>query len=90
MEPVHDGHHDPEGYGMNPSTTLAWALLSLAAAAALGLVILIAGLEQVFARAPRLAEQQESGSDATATASVALALASTSLTVVVPHQPAAQ
>ena len=54
---------------MNPATALAWALLSLAAAAALGLVILIAGLEQVFARAPRLAEQQESGPDATATAS---------------------
>ena len=86
MEPVHDGHHDPEGYGMNPATTLAWALLSLAAAAALGLVILIAALAQLYARAPRLAEQQESGSDAsaTATASVALALASTSLTVVVP------
>ncbi|WP_411875333.1 glycosyltransferase [Vulcanococcus limneticus] len=50
---------------MNPATALTWALLSLAAAAALGLVILIAGLEQVFARAPRLAELQESGSDAT-------------------------
>ena len=86
MVPVHDGHHDPEGYGMDPATTLAWALLSLAAAAALGLVILIAGLEQVFAQAPRLAELQESGSDTTATAttSVALALANTSLTVVVP------
>jgi GT2 family glycosyltransferase len=80
--PVHDGHHDAEGYGMDPATTLAWALLSLAAAAALGLVILIAGLEQVFARAPRLAELQESGSDTTATTSVALA--NTSLTVVVP------
>jgi GT2 family glycosyltransferase len=54
---------------MDPATTLAWALLSLAAAAALGLVILTAGLEQVFARAPRLAALQESGSDATATAS---------------------
>ena len=63
---------------MDPATTLAWALLSLAAAAALGLVILIAGLEQVFARAPRLAELQESGSDMT------VALANTSLTVVVP------
>ena len=82
MVPVHDGHHDAEGYGMDPATTLAWALLSLAAAAALGLVILIAGLEQVFARAPRLAELQESGSDTTATTSVALA--NTSLTVVVP------
>jgi GT2 family glycosyltransferase len=82
--PVHDGHHDPEGYGMDPATTLAWALLSLAAAAALGLVILIAGLEQVFARAPRLAELQESGSDMSATTSVALALANTTLTVVVP------
>jgi hypothetical protein len=69
---------------MDPATTLAWALLSLAAAAALGLVILIAGLEQVFARAPRLAELQESGSDMSATTSVALALANTSLTVVVP------
>ena len=69
---------------MDPATTLAWALLSLAAAAALGLVILIAGLEQVFARAPRLAELQESGSDASATTSVALALANTTLTVVVP------
>jgi GT2 family glycosyltransferase len=73
---------------MDPATTLAWALLSLAGGAALGLVILTAGLEQVFARAPRLAELQESGPEAsasaTATASVALALASTSLTVVVP------
>jgi cellulose synthase/poly-beta-1,6-N-acetylglucosamine synthase-like glycosyltransferase len=67
---------------MDPATALAWALLSLAGAAALGLVILIAGLAQVFARAPRLAEQQESGSDAST--SVALALANTSLTVVVP------
>ena len=81
---VHDGHHDPEGYGMDPATTLAWALLSLAAAAALGLVILIAGLEQVFARAPRLAELQESGSDTTATATTSVVLANTSLTVVVP------
>jgi len=69
---------------MDPATTLAWALLSLAAAAALGLVILIAGLEQVFARAPRLAELQESGSDMSATTSVALALTNTTLTVVVP------
>lgn len=69
---------------MDPATTLAWALLSLAAAAALGLVILIAGLEQVFARAPRLAELQESGSDASATTSVAVALTNTTLTVVVP------
>ena len=68
MEPVHDGHHDPEGYGMNPATTLAWALLLLAAAAALGLVILIAALAQLYARAPRLAEQQESGPDATPSA----------------------
>lgn len=84
MVPVHDGHHDAEGYGMDPATTLAWALLSLAAAAALGLVILIAGLGQVFARAPRLAELQESGSDASATTSVAVALTNTTLTVVVP------
>ena len=75
---------------MDPASALAWALLSLAAAAALGLVILIAGLALVFARAPRLAEQQELGSEAsasataTATTSVALALANTSLTVVVP------
>jgi len=65
---------------MDPATALAWALLSLAAAAALGLLILIAGLARVFARAPRLAEQQETGSDA----SVAVALAHSSLTVVVP------
>jgi len=61
---------------MDPATALAWALLSLAAAAALGLVILIAGLALVFARAPRLAQQP--GPDAST------ALASTSLTVVVP------
>jgi len=78
VELGHDGPHDPEGYGMDPATTLAWVLLSLAAAAALGLVILTAGLEQVFARAPRLAELQESGSD------MSVALANTSLTVVVP------
>lgn len=82
--PGHDGHHVPEGYGMNPATALAWALLSLAAAAALGLVILIAALARLYARAPRLAEQQELGSDASASNSVALSLASTSLTVVVP------
>ncbi len=62
---------------MDPATTLAWALLSLAAAAALGLVILIAGLEQVFARAPRLAELQESGSDATATATATASASAT-------------
>ena len=88
MQPSHDGHLVPVGYGMDPASTLAWALLSLAAAAALGLVILIAGLARLYARAPRLAELQESGSDATAsaTASVAAsnALANTSLTVVVP------
>jgi len=39
------------GAGPYPATALAWALLSLAAAA-LGLVILMAGLAQVFARAP--------------------------------------
>jgi len=77
VELGHDGHHDPEGYGMDPATTLAWALLSLAAAAALGLVILIAGLEQVFARAPRLAEQQESGSDASVTDSATSTAAAT-------------
>ena len=77
MVPVHDGLHDPEGYGMNPATALAWALLSLAAAAALGLVILIAGLEQVFARAPRLAEQQESGPEASATATATASATST-------------
>ena len=77
---------------MNPATALAWALLSLAAAAALGLVILNAGLARRYARGPRLAELQDSRTDATATAtasasataSVALALANTSLTVVVP------
>jgi len=92
VQPSHDGHLVPVGYGMDPASALAWALLSLAAAAALGLVILIAGLARLYARAPRLAELQESGSDATATAtasasataSVALALANTTLTVVVP------
>ncbi|NQV09745.1 MAG: glycosyltransferase [Cyanobacteria bacterium] len=63
---------------MDPATALAWALLSLAAAAALGLLILIAGLARVFARAPRLSEQPEPGTYASAT------MASTSLTVVVP------
>jgi GT2 family glycosyltransferase len=67
---------------MDLITALAWALLSLAAAAALGLVILIAGLARVFARAPRLAEMQESGSDASV--AVAVDLAHSSLTVVVP------
>jgi len=69
---------------MDPTTAIAWALLSLAGAAALGLVILIAGLAVFYARAPRLAEQQESGSDASASMSLALSLANTSLTVVVP------
>ena len=67
---------------MDPATALAWALLLLAGAAALGLVILIAGLAMVFARAPRLAQQP--GAESSASASVAQALASTSLTVVVP------
>jgi GT2 family glycosyltransferase len=86
VEPSHDGHLVSEGYGMDTAMALAWALLSLAAAAALGLVILIAGLARLYARAPRLVEQQESGSDATATASVAAsdARSNTSLTVVVP------
>jgi GT2 family glycosyltransferase len=65
---------------MDLATALAWALLSLAAAAALGLVILIAGLALMFAQAPRLA--QLPGADAAA--SVAQALAHTSLTVVMP------
>jgi len=65
---------------MDTATALAWALLSLAAAAALGLVILIAGLALVFARAPRLAQLLAPD----AAALVAQALASTSLTVVVP------
>lgn len=65
---------------MDPATALAWALLLLAGAAALGLVILIAGLALVFARAPRLAQLP----GAESSASVAQALASTSLTVVVP------
>ena len=59
---------------MGPATALAWALLVLAAAAALGLLILIGGLARMFARAPRLVE----GSDAPAP------LAAPSLTVVVP------
>ena len=63
---------------MDPAKAFAWALLSLAAAAALGLVILIAGLARLFARAPRLAEQPELAAEA------AVALANTSLTVVVP------
>ena len=63
---------------MDPAKAFAWALLSLAAAAALGLVILIAGLARIFARAPRLAERPELAADA------AVALANTSLTVVVP------
>ena len=46
---------------MDPATALAWALLSLAGAAALGLVILIAGLALVFARAPRLVQLQGPG-----------------------------
>jgi hypothetical protein len=61
---------------MDLATAFAWALLSLAAAAALGLVILIAGLALMFGQAPRLAEQP--APDAST------ALASTSLTVVVP------
>lgn len=63
---------------MDLATAFAWALLSLAAAAALGLSILIAGLVRVFSRAPRLMEQPEPGNDPSA------ALANSSLTVVVP------
>jgi len=63
---------------MDPATALAWALLLLAGAAALGLVILIAGLALMFAQAPRLAELSGPG------ASEALEQAHTSLTVVVP------
>jgi hypothetical protein len=63
---------------MDPAKAFAWALLFLAAAAALGLVILIADLARLFARAPRLAEQHELAAEA------AVALANTSLTVVVP------
>ena len=59
---------------MGPATALAWALLVLAAAAALGLLILIGGLARMFARAPRLAE----GSAAPAP------LPTPALTVVVP------
>jgi cellulose synthase/poly-beta-1,6-N-acetylglucosamine synthase-like glycosyltransferase len=65
---------------MDLATAFAWALLSLAAAAALGLLILIAGLALVFARAPRLAQLPAPD----ASAPVVQALASTSLTVVVP------
>lgn len=46
---------------MDPATALAWALLSLAGAAALGLVILIAGLALMFSQAPRLAQQPGPG-----------------------------
>jgi cellulose synthase/poly-beta-1,6-N-acetylglucosamine synthase-like glycosyltransferase len=63
---------------MDPAKAFAWALLSLAAAATMGLVILIAGLARLFARAPRLAERLELAAEA------AVALANTSLTVVVP------
>ena len=69
---------------MDPAKALAWALLTTAGAAALGLVILIAGLAGVFARAPRLAEQQESGADGSVPVASSVALANTSLTVVVP------
>ncbi|WP_411871097.1 glycosyltransferase [Vulcanococcus limneticus] len=63
---------------MGPANALAWALMVLAAAAALGLVILIGGLARVFTRAPRLAELPEPKLDAPAP------LAAASLTVVVP------
>jgi hypothetical protein len=63
---------------MDPAKAFACALLSLAAAAAMGLVILISGLARLFARAPRLAERPELAAEA------AVALANTSLTVVVP------
>ena len=56
---------------MNPAELLAWVLLLLAGSAALGLVILLAGLARVFARAPRLAQAPELPVDG-------------SLTVVVP------
>ena len=78
LEPGHHGHNAPEAFGMDLASALAWALFTLAATAALGLMILIAGLVRVFARAPRLAEWPEPGSDTPAS------LASTSLTVVVP------
>ena len=76
IEPGHNGANDPGATAMDLATALAWALLSLAAAAALGLVILIAGLALVFARAPKLAAVP--GPEAPT------ALAHTSLTVVVP------
>ncbi|MCP9792501.1 glycosyltransferase [Vulcanococcus limneticus Candia 3F8] len=63
---------------MGPANALAWALMVLAAAAALGLVILIGGLARVFTRAPRLAELPEPKPDGPAP------LAAASLTVVVP------
>ena len=56
---------------MNPAELFAWVLLLLAGSAALGLVILLAGLARVFARAPRLAQAPELPVDG-------------SLTVVVP------
>jgi len=46
---------------MDVATALAWALLSLAAAAVLGQVILIAGLALMFAQSPRLAQQPGPG-----------------------------
>ena len=60
-----------DGFGMNPAELLAWVLLLLTGSAALGLVILLAGLARVFARAPRLAQAPELPVDG-------------SLTVVVP------
>lgn len=43
-----------------PVTVLAWAVLLLSAAAALGLAILMARLARMFARTPRLAALSES------------------------------
>ena len=60
---------------MDPAMALAWGLLLLAGAGALGLLILRAALGRVFARAPRLAE---------ALAEVAGSPVAGSLTVVVP------
>lgn len=78
---------------MDPSTALAAAPLLLAAAADLGLLILITGLVRVFERAPKLAERQEpigAGPERQVVASLGVpspslaSLTVASLTVVVP------
>lgn len=62
---------DAAAVGVSAGVALVWALLLTASAAALGLVILLAGLVRVFSRAPGLREAAGEAPD-------------TSLTVVVP------